>query len=148
VRKSALRRTTNYLRSTMAERRWNSCCSLNILSLSKGSLWQRVFDISTKKAEVLCLYRNSSEFALQVSGKILLQVEKLKYFGEVFPSDERQNKEIDTRIGKEKAVQRRVNSAKLSVLKSFLVPIITYVYESSHWKNTTPSTSGWDGILE
>jgi len=62
--------------------------------------------ISTKKAEVLCLARNPSQGTLQVSGNTLQQVEKLKYVGVEFTSDERWNKETDTRIGKVNAVLR------------------------------------------
>ena len=56
-------------------------------------------------------------------------------------SDERKNKEIDARIGKEDAVLRELyrsvftkqelsNTAKLSAFKSVFVPIITYGHES------------------
>jgi len=47
---------------------------------------------------------------LQVSGNTLQHVEKFKHLGMVFTSDGRQNKEIDTWIGKANA-----NAAKLSV---------------------------------
>ena len=59
-----------------------------------------------KMSEVLCLSRIIRQFRLQVSGNTLQQVEKFKYIGVVFTRDERrrQNKEIDTRIGKANTV--------------------------------------------
>jgi len=59
----------------------------------------------------------------------------------VFTSDVRQNKDNDKCIGKASAVLRELhhyvttnwelsNTAKLSVLKSVLVPIVTYGHES------------------
>jgi len=41
---------------------------------------------------------------LQVSASTLQQVEPFKYFGMVYTSDERRNKETDTRIGKANGV--------------------------------------------
>jgi len=98
--------------------------------------------ISTKlKTEVSCLPRNPSQCKLQVSGNTLHQVEKFKYLGVVFTSDGRQNKEIDTRVGKANAVLCELyhsvatdwklsNTAKLSVFKSVAVPILTHRHES------------------
>jgi len=73
---------------------------------------------------------------LQVSGNTLQQVETCKFLGVVFTSDESRNKEIDTRIGKANAVLLELycsvatkrglsKNAKLSVLKSVVVPILT-----------------------
>jgi len=61
--------------------------------------------------------------------------------GMLLTSDERRNKEIDTRIGKVDAVLRELyrsvvtkrelsNTAKLPVFKSVFVPILTYGHES------------------
>jgi len=77
----------------------------------------------------------------QVSGNTLQQVEKFKYPGVVFTSGGRRSEEIDTRVGKAKAVLREFycsvvtkrelsNTAKLSVCKSVFVPILTYGHES------------------
>jgi len=62
--------------------------------------------ISTTKTEVLHLSRNPDQCSLHVSGASLKQVEKFKYLGVVFTSDERQDEELDTRIGKASAVMR------------------------------------------
>ena len=60
---------------------------------------------SSKKIEVLCLFRRPRECFLQVSGNTLQLVET--YLGVlVFTSDESRNKEIDTRIGKANSVLR------------------------------------------
>jgi len=78
---------------------------------------------------------------LQVSGNALQQGEKVKYIGVVFTSDSRWIEEIDARIGHTKAVLRELccsvvtkrelsNTAKLSVIESFFVPILTYGHES------------------
>ena len=62
---------------------------------------------STKKTEVLCLSRTPRQCMLQVRGNTLQQV-KLKYLGEVFTSDGRENKEIDRWIGKANAALREL----------------------------------------
>jgi len=43
---------------------------------------------------------------LQVRGTSLKQAEKFKYLGVAFTSDERQDEELDTRMGKASAVIR------------------------------------------
>jgi len=84
---------------------------------------------------------NPRQCILQVSGNTLQQVKKFKRLGVVFKSDGRWSEEVDTRIGKANAVQRELyrsvvtkqelsNTAKLSVFKSFFVPILTYGHES------------------
>jgi len=71
-----------------------------------------------------------------VSEKTLQQVETFKHLGMVFTSDGCRNKLIDGRIGKANAVLRELygtvvakreisKNAKLSVLKSVFVPILT-----------------------
>ena len=97
--------------------------------------------ISTAKTEVLHLSRNPDQCLLQVNGATLKQVEKFKYLGVAFTSDERQDEELDTRIGKASAVMRALHysvvmkrelskKAKLSIFKAFFVPILTYGHES------------------
>ena len=88
-----------------------------LLSFTRSSL-QRALDrfedacdtagikISTAKAEVLDLSRNSDKNVLQVNGSTLKQVEKFKYLGVAFTSDGRQDEEFDTRIGKASAAMR------------------------------------------
>ena len=97
--------------------------------------------ISTAKTEVLHLSRNPDQCVLQVNGATLKQVEKFKYLGVAFRSDERQDEELDTRIGKASAVMRALHysvvmkrelskKAKLSIFKTVFVPILTYGHES------------------
>ena len=62
--------------------------------------------ISMAKTEILHLSRNSDHCVLQVNEATLKQVEKFKYLGFVFTSDERQDEELDTRIGRASAVMR------------------------------------------
>jgi len=75
-----------------------------------------------------------------VSGSTLQQMQEVKHLGMVFTSDER-SEEVDAPIAKANAVLRELyrfvvtkrevsNTAKLSVLKSVFVPILTYVPES------------------
>jgi len=59
--------------------------------------------ISTKKTEVLCLFKNPSQCTLQVSSNTQQQVKKFKYGGVVFASDGRQDKKIDKRVCKPNA---------------------------------------------
>ena len=97
--------------------------------------------ISTAKTDVLHLSRNPDQCILQVNGATLKQVEKFKYLGVAFTSDERQDEELDTRIGKASAVMRALHysvvmkqellkQAKLSIFKAVFVPILTYGHES------------------
>ena len=55
--------------------------------------------ISTAKTEVLHFSRNPDQCVLQVNGATLKQGKKFKYLGVAFASNERQGKELDTRIG-------------------------------------------------
>ena len=52
--------------------------------------------INTAKTEVLNLSRNLDQCVLQVVGATLKQVEKFKYLGVAFTSDESQDEELDT----------------------------------------------------
>ena len=74
-------------------------------------------------------------------GATLKQVEKFKYLGVAFTSDGRQDKELDSWIGKASAVMRALHNsvvmkrelskkAKLSIFKAVFVPILTYGHES------------------
>jgi len=75
-----------------------------------------------------------------------------------FTSDERQNKETDTRISNENAFQREVcrsvvtkrklsTTPKLSVFKSVPVSILTYGLESWVMAEIVISISGRNGIF-
>ena len=97
--------------------------------------------ISTAKSKILHLSRNPDQCVLQVNGATLKQVEKFRYLGVAFTSDGRQDEELDTRIGKARAVMRALHysvvmkpelskKAKLSVVKAVFVPILTYGHES------------------
>ena len=101
--------------------------------------------ISTSKTEVLHLSRNPVQCFLQVSGVSLKQMEKFKYLGVAFTSDERQDEELHVQSGKASAVMRALhhsvvlkrelsNKAQLSVFKSIFVPILTYDQKS--WVTT------------
>ena len=68
-------------------------------------------------------------------------IKKFKYLGIAFTSDGRQDKELDTRIGKASAVMlvshysvvmkfQSSKKAKLSIFKTVFVPILTYGHES------------------
>ena len=97
--------------------------------------------ISTAKTEVLHLLKNPDQRVLQANGATLKQIEKFKYLGVAFTSDGRQDEELDTRIGKAKAVMRALRysvimrrelseKAKLSIFKTAFAPILTYGHES------------------
>ena len=76
-----------------------------------------------------------------MNGATLKQVEKLKYLGIAFTSDGRQDKELDTRMGKANAEMRAWHNsvvmkrglpkkAKLSIFKTVFEPILTFGRES------------------
>ena len=101
--------------------------------------------ISTTKTKVLHLSRNPDQGVLPVNGATLKQVEKFKYLGGASTSDGKQDEKLDTRIGKISAAMRALHysvvmkrelskKAKLSILKTIFVPILTYGHES--WKRT------------
>ena len=82
---------------------------------------------------------------LQVNGATLKLVEKFKYRVVAFPSDGNQDEELDTHIGKVRAVMRALDysvimnrelskKAQLSIFKTVFVPILTYGHES--WMRT------------
>ena len=90
--------------------------------------------ISTAKTEVRHLSRSPDQCVLQVNGATLKQVEKFKYLGVAFTSDERKDEELGSRIGRAGAVIRALhysvvmkrelsNKAKLSIFKAVFVPI-------------------------
>ena len=96
--------------------------------------------ISTTKTETMCLSRQPKQCSLQIDGVPLKQSEKLKYLGVSFTSDDRQNSELDIRIGKASAVMRQLHRfvvlklelctrTKLSILRPVYVPILTYGHE-------------------
>jgi len=60
----------------------------------------------TITTEVLRLSRNPRQCTLQVRSNALQQSEKFMYLGVVFTNDGRQNKEVDTRIGRASTVLR------------------------------------------
>ena len=97
--------------------------------------------ISTAKSEILHLSRNPDQCVLQVNGATLKQVEKFKYFGVAFTSDERQDEKLDNWIGKASEVMRALHysvvmkrelskKSKLSIFRTGFVPILTYGHES------------------
>ena len=93
------------------------------------------------KSEILHLSKNPDQCVLQVNGVTLKLVEKFKYLEVAFTSDEKQDEELDTRIGKASTVMRALHysvvikrelskKAKLSIFKAVFVPILTYGHES------------------
>ena len=102
-------------------------------------------NILKAKTEVLHRWRNTDQCMLQVNRATLKQVEKFKYLGVALTSEGRQDEELDTRISKASALMRALHSsvvmkrelskkAKLSIFKTFFVPILTYGHES--WVTT------------
>ena len=65
--------------------------------------------INSAKTEVLHLWKSPDQCSLQVNGAVLMQVDKFKYLGVAFTSDERQDEELDTRIGKANAITRALH---------------------------------------
>ena len=97
--------------------------------------------IRMDKTEVLQLPGNPYQCVLQVKGTTLEQVEKFKYLGVAFTSDERQDKELDTQLRKAGAVMRALHNSvvmrrewskqeKVSIFETVFVPILTYGLES------------------
>ena len=60
--------------------------------------------ISTAKTEVPHLSGNFDQCVLHVSGATVKQVKNFNYLGVAFASDGRQDEELDTRIGKARAI--------------------------------------------
>ena len=96
--------------------------------------------ISTAKTEIVCISRHPVQYSFQTNKVTLQQTEKFKYLGVTLSSDGRQNNELDTRIEKASALMRQLyrsvvlkrelcTRAKLSVLRSVFVPILTYGHE-------------------
>ena len=97
--------------------------------------------ICTAKTVVLHLSRNRDQSVLQVHGATLKQIGKLKYLEVTLTSNERQDEELDTRIGKANAGTRALHysvamkrelskKAQLSIFKTVFVPILNYCHES------------------
>ena len=59
---------------------------------------------SMTTTEIMCLSRHPVQCSFQTNGVTLKQKEKFKYLGVTFSSDGRQENELDTRIGKARAV--------------------------------------------
>ena len=91
--------------------------------------------ISAAKTEVFHLSRNPDQSLVQVNGVTLKQAEEFKYLGFAFTSDGRQDEELDTRIGKTRAVMRSlhysivmriVKKGKSFSFQKIFVPILIY----------------------
>jgi len=94
---------------------------------------QAVLTISAKTTKELRLSRNPSQCALQKNGEALPQFMQLKYLAVIFKNNKRQNKKVDTRIGKANGCLREIRrsvitkrelskTAKLSVFESVFAP--------------------------
>ena len=64
--------------------------------------------ISTAKTEIMRLSRYPVQCYFQTNGETLQLAEKFKYLGVTFSSDDKQDNELDTRIGKASAVMRQL----------------------------------------
>ena len=98
--------------------------------------WKSAF----KRREALSLSRNPSRCGLQQADRNTLQQVKMIKLVVVFTSDERPDKEIDTRMGKANTALRGLyrsvvtnreisNTARLSVVKSVNVPTLTCCHQ-------------------
>ena len=96
--------------------------------------------ISAAKTEIMCLSRHPVQCSFQRNGVTFQLTEKFKYLRVTFSSDSRQDNELYTRIAKASAVMHQLyrsvvlkrelcTKAKLSVNRSFFVPILTYGHE-------------------
>ena len=65
--------------------------------------------ISTSETVVLYLSGNFAQCSLQIGGVSLKQMEKFKYLGVAFTSDERRGEELDVRSGKAHAMMRALH---------------------------------------
>ena len=122
---------------------------LALLSLSKSDLHYALdlfsdaclnaeMKISTAKTEIMCLSKHPVQCSFQTNGITLKQMEKFKYLGVTFLSDNRQDNKLDTHIGKACAVmcqlyqsvvlkQELCAKAKLSVFRLVFVPMVMSV---------------------
>ena len=73
--------------------------------------------ISTTKTETMRLSRQPKQCSLQIDGVLLKQSETFKYLGISCTSDDRQNSEMDIRIGKASAVMHQLHRSV--VLKQY-----------------------------
>ncbi|KAK3524537.1 hypothetical protein QTP70_029847, partial [Hemibagrus guttatus] len=96
--------------------------------------------VSTSKSEAMVLDQKKVACTLQVGGEVLPQVEQFKYFGVLFTSEGRMDREIDRRIGAAAAVmwsmyrsvvvkKELTRKVKLSIYQSIYVPTLTYGHE-------------------
>ena len=104
------------------------------------------------KTKIMCFSRHPVQCSFKTNGVTLQLTEKFKYFGVTFSSDGRQDKELDTRIGKITAVMRPVSGTEtIAVYKSkpFCFQI-SFCSNSHLWsrvlsidrKSEIPSTGG------
>ena len=105
--------------------------ALDKFSAACDQAWMK---INNEKTEVLCLCRNPSQCALQVSSNTLLLVEKFQCLAVVFTGDGKHHK-INIRVGKANAIQHAlcrsvVTIRKVSHFKSGFVPIVTWGHKS------------------
>ena len=70
--------------------------------------------VSTTKTEVLRLSRNPDQCVLKVNEATVKQVEQYKFLGVAFTSDEWQDEELITRVGKASAIMRALCTIRLS----------------------------------
>ena len=152
------------------ERRHEECTNYRRISLKLHGKWcSEIIEPTLEgnrcrcgfRPEVLCFCRNPCQCALQIFGNALQQAEELEHLEVVFTSDGRQNKKVDTWIGKANAVLRELyrsvvtkrelsNIVKLSVFKSVFVPILAFGHSlilGKDWKCDILCANGRDEIF-
>ncbi|KAK0140998.1 Receptor expression-enhancing protein 6 [Merluccius polli] len=96
--------------------------------------------VSTFKSEAMVLCRKTLDCSLRVGSVLLPQVKEFKYFGILFMSEGKMEREMNRRIGAASAVMRALyqtvvvkrelsRKAKLSIDQSIYVPTLTYGHE-------------------
>ena len=114
-------------------------CSLSSWTEFLGAATgRRVFWFgSTSKSEAMVLDQKKVACSLRVGREFLPQVEKFKYLGVSFTSEEKMAREIDRRISavmrllyRSVVVRRELSrKAKLSIYRSIYIPTLTYGHE-------------------
>ena len=96
--------------------------------------------ISMEKTEVMVISRDANQPTLHLNNNPLKQVNKFKYLGVQFSSDEKQDSEIDRRIGAASGILRSLyrtvvtkaelsKTTKLAIYKSVFRPTLIYGHE-------------------
>ena len=85
--------------------------------------------VSTSKSEAMVLCRKTVECSLRVGSELLPQAKDFKYFGVLFTSEGKMEREMDRRIGAASAVMRALYWSVVVIYRSIYVPTLTYGHE-------------------